>query len=676
MQALRPTFLIAWLGAVALFAAAYSNSLHNAFHFDDDHVIERNPYLRDLAHLPRFFTDAHTFSALPQNATYRPVLSASLALDHALGDGLRPLQFHLTQLALLLAVGVLFFFVGRRLLQDAFGQAESWHGWAALFAATLFCVHTGNTQVGNYISARSELLCALGLLGAFALYLHAPRLRPSHLFLVPMVLGALAKPPAVLFAPLLLGYKLLLEPAHPDRTTKTLLRGLWPTFAVATAAFVFVEWMNPPAQTYGGQGRLQYLWTQAFVWVRYVGLFVYPTGLSADTDWALLPTWWDLRVLAGVALLLGSAVGAVLAARAAWRPGRLVAFGILWFWLAIAPTSSFIPLAEVTNDHRPFLGFLGLCLALAAVLFERARALGLPRAVGAMVAVAVLVGHGVGTHLRNQVWRDEGSLWTDVVTKSPANGRGWMNHGLTLMKAGQLQRARAVFLHARTLAPDYALLEVNLGIVHGALGEQDAAEAYFTRALALAPETGAPRRYYARWLIGRGRGPEALAQLSWAVALEPSEPTARRLHLDLLAAKGSLLELAAAAEAWLGRANDPAARAHLEGRPPFRPERDDAVAWYSLGWELTGAGRHAEAAQAWRATLARAPDDAPAWNNLGWSLQALGFDEQAQDAYRHALARDPSLELARNNLAALLQARGYRESRPMGQLTPVPPNPQ
>jgi hypothetical protein len=79
----RPTvFAAACLAALALLFAAYSNHFQNAFHFDDSHVIVDNLYIRGLSQIPRYFVDATTFSSLPTNATYRPVLSATYAIDY------------------------------------------------------------------------------------------------------------------------------------------------------------------------------------------------------------------------------------------------------------------------------------------------------------------------------------------------------------------------------------------------------------------------------------------------------------------------------------------------------------------------------------------------------------------------------------------------------------------
>src|SRR5437762_9811148 len=83
-----------------LIVAAYANSLHNSFHFDDSHVIQSNVYIRSLHNVSLFFKDAHTFSSLPQNSTYRPLVTLSLAFDYA-RDGLDPYPYHVTQIALL-----------------------------------------------------------------------------------------------------------------------------------------------------------------------------------------------------------------------------------------------------------------------------------------------------------------------------------------------------------------------------------------------------------------------------------------------------------------------------------------------------------------------------------------------------------------------------------------------
>src|SRR5262249_9424258 len=153
-------------------------------------VVVDNTYIRSLSNPARFFTDVRTTSALPQNQAYRPLVTLSLAVDHALGRGLSPVAFHLDQLAQLLALGVALFFLYLRVMERAAPAAPN--RWLALFATTLFCLHTVNTETVNLMHARSEILSALAIVCGFLLYL-SPRARRLQVHLLPMAAGALAK---------------------------------------------------------------------------------------------------------------------------------------------------------------------------------------------------------------------------------------------------------------------------------------------------------------------------------------------------------------------------------------------------------------------------------------------------------------------------------------------------
>ena len=93
----------------------YSNHFQNSFHFDDWHTITGNPYVRSLANVPRFFTDANTFSTLPANRGYRPLLSTTLAVDYWLAGGYKPSVFHVSTFVWFLLQLVLMYFLFRAL---------------------------------------------------------------------------------------------------------------------------------------------------------------------------------------------------------------------------------------------------------------------------------------------------------------------------------------------------------------------------------------------------------------------------------------------------------------------------------------------------------------------------------------------------------------------------------
>jgi tetratricopeptide (TPR) repeat protein len=653
----RTALWTACAAAVLLLLAAYSNHFHNGFHFDDAHVIETNLFIRSLGNIPRFFTDGTTFSSLPANSTYRPLLSTTYAIDYALAGGLVPFQFHLTQFLLLLTLAALLFLLFNDLMDRA--RPRPLNAWLALFATTFFCIHTANTETVNYLSSRSDLLSTLFVVLAFILYLKSDRARSLHLYLIPIALGTLVKVPAVMFGPLLILYLWLFETAVRgssilSRTVQAIRKGL-PALVVSVILFFFQARMTPSTWAPSEFGPIDYLRTQFFVWLHYVRLFVLPIGLSADTDYGIIPTWYDTRVLAGIAMI--ALLSWIFWTTSQRREHAPIAFGLAWFALALLPTSSVFPLAEAANEHRLFFAYIGLTLSSVWTIAEALRGpLSLKtdrtaaRAI-AVVAVAVLLAHAIGTYSRNRVWENGETLWLDVTRKSPSNGRGLMNYGLTQMQAGRYEIAKDYFIRARQLTPNYSNLEINLGIVTAAMGDHAAAEPHFKRAMELNPDANA-NLFYARWLVERGRAPEAIPMLREAIRLSAADPASRELLMSVYAARGSATELKDLALRTLEIApQNAAARAYAGGTYPLEVTGTDAKTWFDHGARSIGKSRFLEAAQANRAALLLAPDDPNALNNLGWSLAKLGFYPEAVAAFEAALRAAPDYELARNNLA-------------------------
>lgn len=656
-------FVAALALALGLLVAAYSNHFNNGFHFDDFHVIVNNLYIQNLSNIPQFFRDSMTFSSLPENATYRPLLSASFALDYALGDGVNSArQFHYTQFGLLLCLGVLLFFLYKALA--SYGVATEHNHFFALFGAFFFCVHTANTQTVNYISSRSSLVGTLGAVAAFVVYLYLPKLRKFMLYLVPILLGCLGKPITIMFAPMLLLWIYFFEEERSlgdlfnlrgvRALAKASLRSL-PALLLGIGMYWFLGKMDAKTVVLSQFKPLDYLMSQPFVWVHYLRLFFFPVGLTADTDWRILPYWYDTRLFVGIffiTLLVGAAF--YTSRTKALRP---IAFGLLWIPLALAP-SSFVPLSEVYNEHRIFFPYVGLTFVMVYLAqyamqrigsFERHRV-----AYGALVGVALLLGiaHAVGTYTRNKVWLDEETLWLDVTTKSPENGRALMNYGLSQMRKGDMARALEYYDRARVYTPNYAYLDINTAIAKAALGQNTDAEFYFQRALQLSPQFARGHFFYAHWLVEQKRVTEAEQHFQRSLEISPSISETRTELMQIYSALGKEAELRALAEETLRLApSDAPARAYARGAIPFVAAAETATAYEALGRRYIDQKQFLVAATIYRHSLQLDAKSASGWNNLGWALLSLGAYSNSIDCFSHALELDPKLELARNNLA-------------------------
>ena len=221
------------------------------------------------------------------------------------------------------------------------------------------------------------------------------------------------------------------------------------------------------------------------------------------------------------------------------REYRPISFGIFWFFISLGPTSVFV-LSEVENDHRMFLPFVGLLMSAtwaAYLLVSRAiaRRPGSRKRIllGVQIVTAlILIACGIGTWKRNEVWRSEDSLWRDVTIKSPENGRGLMNYGLTLMGKGDLQGALGYYERAEQFTPNYYLLEINTGILEGLLNRNQDAEAHFKRAITLQPGDSQPYFFYGRWLCSQRRLPECIVEAKLAIDRNPPAMDARLLLMQ------------------------------------------------------------------------------------------------------------------------------------------------
>src|SRR3954470_7562544 len=173
------------LGVAALLFVAYANHFDNGFHFDDAHAIVDNPSLRDLRNIPRYFVDATTFSVLPLNQTYRPVLQTTLAVDYWLASGYKPTTFQVQTFAwfvlqLLLLYGLFVTIAGRASNDIAANRS------VALIATSLYGLHPLCAETVNYIIQRGEILSAIGVIGTVLVYARFPALRRLGLYLLPL----------------------------------------------------------------------------------------------------------------------------------------------------------------------------------------------------------------------------------------------------------------------------------------------------------------------------------------------------------------------------------------------------------------------------------------------------------------------------------------------------------
>lgn len=630
---------------------AYSGHFNNPFEFDDAHTIMNNGAIRSLKNIPQFFTDASTISVLPANQIYRPGLTTLNAIDYWMGGEREPNPFyyHVSIFISYVILSFLMYFLFLKIFNKTINH--QWNEYIALLGAGFFSLHTANAETVNYIIARSDSFSTLMIVISLLTYLYKPEWRNKLIYLIPIVIGFSVKEPTIMIFPILFVYVLLFEKqvTIPELLSKKGLKEfsatfvqLLPLFVLAILLMVVSKKMAAETFSPGSTPRFNYILTQPFVILHYFGNFVLPINLSADTDWLPIANIKDYRVWVGSAFVsLLVLISIYCSAKSRLRP---IAFGIIWFILALLPTS-LNPLAEVMNDHRTFFPFVGLIIAstwtLALLVFKFEKQIEANKKLsGLTMAIALLLigGHAYGTKQRCKVWSSPETLWYDVTIKSPKNARGLMNYAVTKMKTAEYDTALSYIEKAKEISPNYSYIYINLAIIKAAQGKHNEVEDYFKKALSL--YDGQPNTYYfyADWLKSQKRYTEALEKINNAIRLSENHAQSKRLKEQILLLIYEEKNALAAAE--------------------LRAKKEPTPANYlNLSLLHYQTGNYEACIEAAKKALELNPNYTKAYNNICSANNALGNYDEAIKAGKKALEIEPNYQLVKNNLLVSIKSK-------------------
>jgi len=342
--------------------------------------------------------------------------------------------------------------------------------------------------------------------------------------------------------------------------------------------------------------RGDYLLTEFTVITTYLRLLLLPMNQNLDYDY---PVYRSLLVpeVAVSFLLLASIVAAALFLlrheRRRPSPGRLVSFGILWFFVTLSVESSVIPIADVIFEHRLYLPSVGFFLSLTTALFWGAERLKSrwafsERALVSFLAVAVVLCGGLGFR-RNMIWQTETGIWEDVIQKSPEKARGYNGPGLAYLDKGQYEAAVRAFTTAVSIYPTYGSALNNLGSAWYHLGSLDRAVEAQTKAIGAQPNNAVFRDGRGVSLTAMGAYDRAVEDFTKAIALDPAY----------------------------------------------------AKAYHNLGAVYHREGRYLQAIEEYTHAISLAPDNDVFFTNRGLAYAQSGETGRALEDYSHALDLNP-----------------------------------
>jgi tetratricopeptide (TPR) repeat protein len=393
----RPHALAA--AALCLIAlAAYSNSFHTGFPFDNSWTILQDTRVQDASRhniyliLTRDYWYQTTLSGL-----YRPLTTLSYLFNYAiLGNRTHPEFYHVFNFALHAINAGLVYALGLLLLGEAplaFALAAVWE------------VHPVLTESVTNIVGRADLLAAFGVLAGLLCHVRATGAAGARkaawlaALTLASAIGMFSKESGVVLVAALVLYDI----AFPNTARWRARIAGYVAAAAPVGLFFFVRsrvFASTPPPIFPfidnplvGADFLTSRLTAVKVIGKYLWLLLWPAHLSSDYSYNAVPlVGWRLGSLEDwkAYLALAACMAAAAAAWVCYRRSKPLFFFVAFFFVALAPTAN-------------------IAILIGTVMAER---------------FLYLAGR---TWARNPDWQDDVTLWSSAVRSEPASYKTHMN---------------------------------------------------------------------------------------------------------------------------------------------------------------------------------------------------------------------------------------------------------
>lgn len=596
----------------------YAACLTAGFVYDDNVQVLKNPWITDLRHIPDIlFSSVLSFAGDIQAANfYRPVFYLVFLAEHMV-FGFTPWGWHLTNMLLHSVNAVMVFIVVSGLTEKKNGSmAKPSDSLIPFLSGLFFALHPASSEVVSWVSAVPELTYTLFLLISFYLYLRfdlsdAGSGKAFFVLSVAFYLMALfSKETAVVLPAIIAAYEISVRGSGAIKNWKRFIPYalMVPVYVAARihALGAFVPYKETNVTPY------ETLWNVLPLLGRYFGKLLFPAGLSAIYTFHPVASLLSAEMLTGLALFI-----IYLAALILTRKNRVVFVGLSAIALPLLPA---LYVSAVSTggfaDRYLYFSTIGFAIVLANI-FKRALSRAEPWQEGpekgkkaVVIAIAVVLAiYAAADIKRSLVWRDDYSLWTDAVEKSPDNANAHYNLAWKLHTMGEKERAVAEYEAALRIDPSKSKARYNLATLYQTLGDNSKAILHYREYTRNNPSNQAAYYNLAMAYQLSGDLPDAIESYKEAIRLNPGYEDAR----------------------------------------------------YNLAMALEGAGYRNEAIEQFIEVIRSNPRSFDARFNLGLLYAREGHKEEAAREFMEVLNIRPDYAPARLELDKLANARGTQK---------------
>ena len=621
--------------------AVYFNALFGDFVFDDNQQIVDNPWIRDIRNIPTIFSKS-VWGFRPEGSTsnyYRPLMHIVYMLNYHL-FGLKPWGFHLINILFHCGASVLVFLIIRRFLNGHRVTMSSVHLSPAFIAAMLFASHPIHTEAVTWIAGLPDVAFTFFYLLSFYLHiLFRDGIKRGHLLsILSFSLATLFKEPSITLPIMIVAYDYLFK-----KSDETIVAGIkrYIPYVIVSGIYLLVRYyalrgVTPIESYYMDLSTYQLIINVLPLFIGYLTSLLWPFDMNLWHTFHPISSLFETKGMVSVVVT----VIFIVVAAAAYRKSKTIFFGLLLIVVPLLPVFYIKgiggkPFAE-RYLYLPSVGYALLPAAFLAWVKEK-----LPRSVISITIVFMVTGgvYTVTTINRNNVWKNDFSLWTDTVKKSPDSEIAHYNLGVIYASQDQLDKAIAEYQTALQLKPDYAKAHNNLGFAYASKGIVDMSIAEYRTALRLNPDFAEAHNNLGIAYSSQGQWDKAIVEFQTALLLKPDYAEAP-FNLGIAYVSQNQLD-----------------RAIVEFQTALRLKPDFAEAHNILGIAYSSQGQLDRAIVEFQTALRLKPDYLKAHYNLANAYASQGQLDKAIAEFQTALRLKPDFNEARQRLNDIISGR-------------------
>lgn len=516
--------------ALIIFTVAfliYSNTLLNGFVTDDEFNIVENEDVKNFNIVNILTSNFWTFYSGNQTIRgyYTPVISLSFAIEHA-AWGLNPAGYHLTNILIHAANGIILFYVLLKLTRKRN---------VSLISSLVFVTLPIQVETVSWISGRTFVFALFFTLLSFYSFIRYRETRENKYYAATLVffgLGLLSKEAAIVLPLLLLGYDYFYRKTSLKKilVTKELITYL----GLGVIAFLYAFSVigisggalpSLPQQTYH-TSPYQDNWMVLLNIP--LSIFYYILMISVKLTYYMPPYVIDSILDPVFFLSLAAFIPLLFAFR--FRQKSSYAFFTCWFYVTmlIAIVGFFVYKIHLIErfSYIPSVAYAVIMPSILLFLLKKKLKRNYAELFGIAI-ILILVTSSVYVFARTFDWRDDKKLFESFERLNAGNYFMQKQLGDVYLERGYYSKAIEKYQDVLKLESDFPEVYNSLGIAYYEMKDYEKAMDYFSKAIELDPENSLFHNNIGNAYSKLGLYQNALKSYETALGIDPENKILR-----------------------------------------------------------------------------------------------------------------------------------------------------